>query len=147
MFRSLRLRLAVSHALVLLVILVVLGGLVQFLLARSLDYGATTQLLEQANAQVQRIEEQGAALAPADIDAPSAAAVRIAVYRAAGGAAVEVDVGPFDRERVRHVVLVVDRDRRARCDLEAVRAERSALHHERARERRGFVRSAAASAA
>jgi len=60
---------------------------------------------------------------------------------------VEVDVGPFDRERVRHEVLVVDRDRRARRDLEAVRAERSAVHRERARERRGLVRSAAASAA
>src|SRR5436309_15023151 len=57
---------------------------------------------------------------------------------------VEVDVGPPDRERVRNGVPVVNRDRGARPDLEAVRAERSAMHRERARERRGLIRSTAA---
>ncbi len=66
MFRSLRFRMASSHALVLAVILVVLGGVVQFLLARSL------------------IHEAGRLLPPTDSDVPSAAAVQIAVYGAPG---------------------------------------------------------------
>jgi two-component system sensor histidine kinase CiaH len=88
MFRWLRLRLALSHAVVLLVILIVLGALVQFLLARSLDDGVTEQLQQQASAQVERIREHGGPLPPADVDEPSAAAVRVAVFRAPGGAAM-----------------------------------------------------------
>jgi two-component system sensor histidine kinase CiaH len=88
MFRWLRLRLALSHAVVLLVILVVLGALVQFLLARSLDDGVTEQLQQQASAMAERIREHGAPLAPADVDAPSAAAVRVAVFRVPSGASM-----------------------------------------------------------
>jgi len=82
MFRSLRLRLALSHALVLAVILLFLGGVVQFLIARSLDDGVTTQLRQEDEAQVERMVENGAALPPADVDAPSAAAVQVAVFQA-----------------------------------------------------------------
>jgi two-component system, OmpR family, sensor histidine kinase CiaH len=58
---------------------------VQFLLARSLDGGVTDQLQQQASAQVERIQEHGGPLPPADVDAPSAAAVRVAVFRVPGG--------------------------------------------------------------
>jgi signal transduction histidine kinase len=88
MFRWLRLRLALSHAVVLLVILIVLGSLVQFLLARSLDQSVTDQLQQQASAQAERIREHGGPLPPADVDAPSAAAVRVAVFRAPSGTAM-----------------------------------------------------------
>jgi two-component system, OmpR family, sensor histidine kinase CiaH len=86
MFRWLRLRLALSHAVVLLVMLVVLGALVQFLLARSLDGGVTEQLQQQALAQAERIREHGGPIPPADVDVPSAAAVRVAVFRVPSGA-------------------------------------------------------------
>jgi signal transduction histidine kinase len=86
MFRSLRLRLAFSHAFVLAVMLVALGSFVQFLLARNLDNGVTAQLQQEAQAQVQRMVENDAALPPADVDAPSAAAVQVAVYGAPSGA-------------------------------------------------------------
>ncbi|MBI3648613.1 MAG: HAMP domain-containing histidine kinase, partial [Actinobacteria bacterium] len=84
MFRWLRLRLAASHAIVLVVILLVLGTLVQFLLSRSLDRSATNQLLQQATDQAERLDENGAAAPPADVDAPSAAAVKVAVFRSPG---------------------------------------------------------------
>jgi signal transduction histidine kinase len=84
MFRSLRFRLALSHALVLAVILVLLGLTVQFLLARSLDRRATSELLAAAQGQVQRIEEIGRPTPPPDSDVPSAAGTQIAVFDAAG---------------------------------------------------------------
>jgi len=88
MFRSLRVRLGLSHALVFVVLMVVLGGVVQFLLARSLDRGVTMQLLEQASAQANRIVESGTVQPPVDTDVPSAAAVQIAVYRAPSGSPI-----------------------------------------------------------
>lgn len=80
MFRSLRWRMAVSHAAVLIVILVALGSLVQLLLARSLDRSATNDLLALARGQAEKIEETGQVDTPFDPDPPSAAAVRIAVF-------------------------------------------------------------------
>ena len=85
MFRSLRLRMAVSHALVLAVILIVLGGVLQFLLARSLDRGVTDGLFTSASGQVSRIREAGKPVPPADSDIPSAAGTVVAVYQAPGG--------------------------------------------------------------
>jgi signal transduction histidine kinase len=79
-FRSLRLRLAVSYALVSLVILAVLATLVLVLLSRNLDRAATDQLAAEAAAQVERIEEGGPLQATVDVDVPSASAIRIAVY-------------------------------------------------------------------
>ena len=81
MFRSLRVRLALSHAFVMLVILTILGGLVLLLLARNLDRGATDQLAAEAGAQVERIQEGGAFAPTIDVDVPSASAVQVAVYR------------------------------------------------------------------
>jgi signal transduction histidine kinase len=84
MFRSLRFRLALSHALVLAVILMLLGLTVQFLLARSLDRRATSELMAAAQGQVQRIEEAGRPTPPPDSDVPSAAGTQIAIFDAAG---------------------------------------------------------------
>jgi signal transduction histidine kinase len=83
MFRSLRFRLAISHALVLAVILVLLGVVVQFLLARSVNESATAELLAAAHAQVLRIQE-GGLHPPPDSDVPSAAGIQIAVFDAEG---------------------------------------------------------------
>ncbi len=80
MFRSLRSRLALSHALVLTVILVALGFWLQLLLARTLDGSATDDLLAQANGQVEHIEESGRVSPPVDSDVPSAASVQLAIY-------------------------------------------------------------------
>jgi two-component system, OmpR family, sensor histidine kinase CiaH len=79
-FRSLRLRLAVSSAFVTLVILVVLATLVLVLLSRNLDHAATDQLEAQATAQVERIQEGGLLEPPSDVDTPSASTIQIAVY-------------------------------------------------------------------
>jgi two-component system, OmpR family, sensor histidine kinase CiaH len=79
-FRSLRLRIALSHALVLLVILVGLGLVLQFILGRNLDAAATRELMTTAQGQVERIEESGVVLPPADSDVPSAQGIRVAVY-------------------------------------------------------------------
>jgi signal transduction histidine kinase len=89
MFRSLRVRLAISHALVMLVILSIFAGLVSVLLARILDRSATDQLAAGAGAQVERIQEGGGLAPTTDVDVPSASAVQIAVYRAG----VDVPVG------------------------------------------------------
>ena len=80
MFRSLRLRIAASHALVLIVILVGLGLALQLVLARSLDRAATNELTAIAQGQVTRIREAGVAVAPEDSDIPSAAGVQVAVW-------------------------------------------------------------------
>src|SRR5947207_4616328 len=81
MFRSLRVRLALSHAFVMLVILTIFAGLVLLLLARNLDRGATAQLAAEAGAQVERIQEGGSFQPTIDVDVPSASAVQLAVYR------------------------------------------------------------------
>jgi len=88
MFRSLRVRLAVSHAFVMLVILSIFAGLVLLLLARILDRSATDQLAAEASAQVERIHEGGGLAPTSDVDVPSASAVQIAVYRAGEGVPV-----------------------------------------------------------
>ena len=75
MFRSLRVRLAISHAFVMLVILSIFAGLVLVLLARILDRSATDQLAAEAGAQVERIQEGGGLAPTTDVDVPSASAV------------------------------------------------------------------------
>ncbi len=82
MFRSVRFRMAVSHGLVLAVILVVLGGGLQLILARRLDTEATDDLYAAASSQVERIREAGMPVAPVDSDVPSAASIQVAVYAA-----------------------------------------------------------------
>ena len=80
MFRSLRFRMAASHAAVLAVILVALGGIFQLFLGRSLDSSATNELEAAAQGQVERIQEAGRPVAPVDSDVPSAASVQLAVF-------------------------------------------------------------------
>jgi signal transduction histidine kinase len=84
MFRSLRFRMAVSHAAVLAVILVALGGTGLPLLSRSLDRSATSDLLAAARQEANRIREEGRASPPQDSDVPSKAATRVAVFTSAG---------------------------------------------------------------
>jgi two-component system, OmpR family, sensor histidine kinase CiaH len=85
MFRSLRVRLALSNALVLAVILVALGGLFWFGLERSLDRAATNELATAAAGQVTRIGEAGEPVRPADSDLPSSAAIQVGVFVAPDG--------------------------------------------------------------
>ncbi|MDP9295628.1 MAG: HAMP domain-containing histidine kinase [Actinomycetota bacterium] len=80
MFGSLRLRVALSHAAVLISILVLLGGGGQLLLARSLDHSVTGDLMSAAITQANRITEAGRPEPPPDSDLPSLAATRIAVF-------------------------------------------------------------------
>ncbi len=88
MFRSLRSRMAASHALVLAVILIALGFGLQLVLARTLDRSATDDLFSLASGQAARIEEVGNVIPPFDSDVPSAASMRMAVYRAPSGTLV-----------------------------------------------------------
>jgi signal transduction histidine kinase len=85
MFRSLRLRMAASHAAVLTLILVTLGGAAYLALARNLDRSATADLEAAARAQADRIVESGTVLPPPDSDVPSANAVRTVVFGPDGG--------------------------------------------------------------
>lgn len=80
MFRSLRWRIAVSHALVLMVILLVLGGMLMLLLAWNLNAAVTDELTAAATGVAQRIEEVGAPVPPPDSDIPSRAGIQLAVY-------------------------------------------------------------------
>jgi signal transduction histidine kinase len=84
MFRSLRFRMAASHAAVLAVILVTLGGAGFLLLSRSLDRSATSDLLIAARQQANTITEQGRASPPQDSDVPSRAATQVAVFTPSG---------------------------------------------------------------
>jgi len=94
MFRSLRVRLAISHAFVMLVIVSIFAGLVLVLLAHILDRSATDQLAAEAGAQAERIQEGGGLAPTTDVDVPSASAVQIAVYR------VGVDVPVGERKEI-----------------------------------------------
>ena len=114
---------AISHALVLAVILIVLGGILQAQLARNLDSSATDQLRNVATGQANRILEAGTPVPPADSDIPSAAAIRVAVFSAPDGLMLgettevpawlqrypnEVTDTTVDGERVRIVTIPVD---------------------------------------
>jgi signal transduction histidine kinase len=84
LFRSLRVRMAASHAAVLAVILILIGGVGYLALSRSLDDAATQQLLAAARDQVSRILEAGRPLAAPDTDVPSSDTVRIGVFDPGG---------------------------------------------------------------
>jgi signal transduction histidine kinase len=84
MFRSLRVRIALSHALVLLVILVAFGVMLQYVLARTLDASVTRQLTASAEGVAERIHEAGKPVPPPDSDVPSDAATQLAVFTTSG---------------------------------------------------------------
>jgi len=75
---------AASHAAVIAVILLVLGGIGQALLARSLDRSATSSVLAAAREEVARIVEAGSPKNPPDSDVPSRSAIRAEVFLPSG---------------------------------------------------------------
>jgi two-component system, OmpR family, sensor histidine kinase CiaH len=83
MFRSLRARMAASHAIVLAVILVVLGGTGWVLLSRGLDDAATSDLMFAAREQASAYNPDKPRASP-DSDLPSRSAIRIGVFKPGG---------------------------------------------------------------
>ena len=94
LFRSLRLRMALSHGLVLGLILLILGGVGYFLLAASLNRQATSEVQAAARSEIDRVSESGKALPPADNDVPSSSAIRLAVVLPGGRVVGEVSEVP-----------------------------------------------------
>jgi signal transduction histidine kinase len=84
MFRSLRVRMALSHAGVLVVIILAIGGIGQVLLARTLDRNATAEIVSAAQQEVDRLGEAGKPESPPDSDVPSQSVVRLAVFTPSG---------------------------------------------------------------
>jgi signal transduction histidine kinase len=80
MFHSLRLRMAVSHGGVLLLILVFLGVAGQALLARELDRSATRDVEGAAAQEADRISELGTLADPPDSDLPARSPIRLGVF-------------------------------------------------------------------
>src|SRR5438874_6926182 len=89
LFRSLRLRMALSHGLVLALILLILSGVSYILLAASLDRAATNEVVAAARSEVDRAGDEGRLVPPNDNDVPSSSAIREALFlpdgRAVGG--------------------------------------------------------------
>ncbi len=94
LFRSLRLRMALSHGLVLGLILVILGGVGYFLLAASLNREATSEVQTAGRSEIDRVRESGQVLPPADNDVPSSSAIREAVFLPGGRVVGEVSEVP-----------------------------------------------------
>jgi signal transduction histidine kinase len=84
MFRSLRIRLALSHAGVLAVILIVAALAMQVLLQHRLDAGVTRELQDAAHAEAEQLSEGATLQQPPDSEIPSRAAVRLGVFDSAG---------------------------------------------------------------
>jgi len=80
MFRSLRLRLALSHGAVILTILVFLGLLGQALLAQQLDRSATNELQLAVAQAVDRLSESKSVANPPDSDLPERSPIRVGVF-------------------------------------------------------------------
>jgi signal transduction histidine kinase len=80
LFRSLRLRIALSHGLVLALIVFLLGGVGYVLLSVSLNNQATNAVRAAAQEQTDRVGEPGSGVSTPDKDAPSSAAIRSAVF-------------------------------------------------------------------
>src|SRR6266568_3795753 len=94
LFRSLRLRMALSHGLVLGLMLLILGGVGYFLLAASLNREATSEVQAAARSEIDRVGESGQILPPADNDVPSSSAIRLAVILPGGRIVGEVSEVP-----------------------------------------------------
>jgi signal transduction histidine kinase len=133
---------AVSHAAVLAIILVALGGIGLLLLSRGLDRGATQDLFAAARQEADRIAESGRVTPPPDSDQPSKSATRIAVFDGSGALVGEPSETPawltpsttpirdvrVAGERVRIVTVTA---RREGIDLATVAAGRSLAPEER----------------
>lgn len=85
MFRSLRLRLALSHAAVLAVILLVLGFSGQYLIQHRLLNSATAELTDAARSEASVVNEMnGVPKQNVDAEIPSRAAIEFAVFKPDG---------------------------------------------------------------
>jgi signal transduction histidine kinase len=84
MFRSLRLRMALSHGAMLALIVVFLGGVGYNLLGRSLERSASGAVSEAAREAAERVRGGGSPFETPDGDVPSASAVQVAVFLAGG---------------------------------------------------------------
>jgi signal transduction histidine kinase len=84
MFRSLRFRMAASHAGAVLVILVILGGIGQAILEHSLNRDATAELRNAAAQQIDHFVESGRLDETPDADMSSQSAVRVGAFRPDG---------------------------------------------------------------
>jgi signal transduction histidine kinase len=114
-FRSLRLRMALSHALVIAVVLAAVGATGYVLIARSIDHDATSTLSAAAAGEADRIAESGHVVDPADTDTPSATAIKIAVFTLARAVYGETaDVPSWLRPQDRRVVTTSARNERVR---------------------------------
>jgi len=123
MFGSLRFRMALSHAGVLLILLLAVGISGYFVLSHSLDRSSTRSLEATAAAEADRLAEDGTISAPPDSDTPSAAATRIAVYSPTGAIAGEAaDVPTWLYPRRQHVTTIVVGHERVRIVTEVARA-------------------------
>ena len=106
-FRSLRLRMALSHGAVLAAIVLLLGGTGYLLLEHSQSTQATASLMAAAQDERDRVLESGVVSAPVDTDVPSAAATRLALFRPDGTAVGEAsDVPPWLRPHPQTVTTV-----------------------------------------
>jgi signal transduction histidine kinase len=85
---------ALSHGLVLGLILLILGGVGYFLLAASLNREATNEVQTAAQSEIDRVRESGQILPPADKDVPSSSAIRLAVILPGGRVVAEVSEVP-----------------------------------------------------
>jgi two-component system, OmpR family, sensor histidine kinase CiaH len=114
MFGSLRLRMALSHAGVLLILLAAVGTSGYFVLAHNLDRSLTSSVVSSAGAEADRLVEDGVT-APPDSDTPSAAATRIAVYTLDGRIVGEAaDVPPWLHPRAQRVATISAQHERVR---------------------------------
>lgn len=86
LFRSLRVRMALSHAAVLALILLVLGGVGYVLLASRLHHDAAAAVRAAAVDEADRLRRNGPVAIPPDDDVPSATAVQTAIYLPGGRA-------------------------------------------------------------
>jgi signal transduction histidine kinase len=115
MFRSLRLRMALSHAAVTAAVLTVLGFGGYLAISRSLDRGVTTALESGASGEVDRIVESGRLVDPPDSDLPSAAATRVAIFTLSGTVHGEsADVPTWLRPQTARVVTATASRERVR---------------------------------
>ena len=125
-FRTLRRQMAVSHGLVLMLIVLALGSAAYWLMARELDRSATSGVVSAAQSEADRIVDAGHAEAAADNDRPSSAAVRVAVYGPDGRALAETrDVPGWLRPHTVPVVTTSILGERVR--LATVRASSSGV--------------------
>jgi signal transduction histidine kinase len=141
-------RMAASHGVVLLLILVALGGVGQALLARSIDRAATNEVLTVAQQAAESVREAGPGAPPPDTDTPSRTGIRVKVFLPSGVPAdhderVPSWLRPRSRtlvevsargEPIRVATLRVRRGGRPVAVVVAARSlvsERSLLHHAR----------------